>query len=94
MEKFEYKVVVYDTKGFFGGCVEVNQLENQNTILQTEIDMMEVKIGSNTSINQLEEYAAVQLGMHYPESNECIHLATIEAPEEGLADLIRQKAYA
>jgi len=73
---------------------EVNQLENQNTILQTEIDMMEVKIGSNTSINQLEEYAAVQLGMHYPESNECIHLATIEAPEEGLADLIRQKAYA
>ena len=29
MEKFEYKVVIYDTKGFFGGKVNENQLENQ-----------------------------------------------------------------
>lgn len=28
MEKFEYKVVSYDTKGFWGGDVEVNQIEN------------------------------------------------------------------
>lgn len=72
----------------------VNQLESQNAILQTEIDMLEVKIGSNTSINQLEEYATKNLAMHYPEGNECIHLATVELPEESLADIIRQKAYA
>lgn len=29
MEKFEYKVVVYDTKGLLGGIVETDQLENQ-----------------------------------------------------------------
>jgi hypothetical protein len=29
MENFEYKVVVYDTKGFWGGNVESNQLENK-----------------------------------------------------------------
>ena len=29
MEIYEYKVVVYDTKGFFGGTVESNQLENK-----------------------------------------------------------------
>lgn len=29
MENFEYKVVVYDTKGFWGGSVESNQLEKQ-----------------------------------------------------------------
>lgn len=29
MEKFEYKVVVYDTKGVWGGSVEGNQLENE-----------------------------------------------------------------
>ena len=29
MDKFEYKVVVNDTKGFWGGSVEMNQLENQ-----------------------------------------------------------------
>ena len=33
MENFEYKVVVYDTKGFWGGCVESNQLENQLNLL-------------------------------------------------------------
>ena len=72
----------------------VNQLENQNAILQTEIDMLEVKIGSNTSINQLEDYATTQIGMHYPLSSECIHLSNVELPEDGLANLIRQKAYA
>ena len=29
MEKFEYKVVTYDTKGFWGGNVEVQQIESQ-----------------------------------------------------------------
>ncbi len=29
MEKFEYKVAVYDTKGFWGGNVEVLAIENQ-----------------------------------------------------------------
>lgn len=73
---------------------EVNQLESQNAILQTEIDMLEVKVGSNTSINQLEDYATKNLSMHYPAGSECIHLATVELPETSLADVIRQKAYA
>ena len=73
---------------------DVNQLESQNAILQSEVDMLEVKIGSNTSINQLEEYAATNLAMHYPEGNECIHLSSVDLPEENLADIIRQKAYA
>ena len=29
MEKFEYKVVTYDSTGFFGGNVQVSQIENQ-----------------------------------------------------------------
>ena len=66
----------------------------ENAILQSEVDMLEVKIGSNTSINQLEEYAAANLAMHYPEGNECIHLATVELPKGNLADIIREKAYA
>ena len=72
----------------------MNQLENQNAILQTEIDLLEVKIGSNTSINQLEVYATENLAMHYPEGKECIHLSSVELPETKLADVIRQKAYA
>ncbi len=33
MEHFEYKVVVYDTKGMLGGIVESNQLEDQLNLL-------------------------------------------------------------
>ena len=29
MDKFEYKVVTYDTKGFWGGNVETYQIEDQ-----------------------------------------------------------------
>ena len=29
MDKFEYKVTTYDTKGFLGGNVEIGQIENQ-----------------------------------------------------------------
>ena len=36
MENFEYKVVIYDTKGFFGGNVEQDQLENQLNLLGYE----------------------------------------------------------
>ena len=36
MENFEYKVVVYDTKGLFGGCVESNQLESKLNLLGSE----------------------------------------------------------
>ncbi len=36
MEKFEYKVVTYDTKGFWGGNVEVHQIENQLNLLGSE----------------------------------------------------------
>ncbi len=36
MEHFEYKVVVYDTKGLWGGIVEPNQLETRLNLLGSE----------------------------------------------------------
>lgn len=33
MEKFEYKVITYDPNGFFGGNVQVNQIENHLNML-------------------------------------------------------------
>ncbi len=71
----------------------INQLRSENGILQTEIDMLTIKPDSSNTINQLETYATDELGMYYPQGNECIHLSTIESSEESLTDLIRQKAY-
>ncbi|MCR4669092.1 MAG: DUF4177 domain-containing protein [Clostridia bacterium] len=36
MKTFEYKVVTYDPHGFFGGSVEVGQIENQLNLLGGE----------------------------------------------------------
>ena len=36
MEKFEYKVFAFDTKGFWGGRVEIDQIENQLNQLGNE----------------------------------------------------------
>ena len=33
MEKYEYKIVTFDTKGFWGGNVETIQIENQFNLL-------------------------------------------------------------
>ena len=48
MEKFEYKVVVYDTKGFWGGSVDQKQLENQLNLLGND----GWELVSSTSTNQ------------------------------------------
>ena len=36
MEKFEYKVVTYDPNGFFGGNVQIDQIEDQLNQLGNE----------------------------------------------------------
>ncbi len=36
MDRFEYKVVTFDTKGFFGGNVEVDQIVYQLNLLGEE----------------------------------------------------------
>ncbi len=48
METFEYKVVTYDTKGFWGGNVEVSKIETQ----LNELGNDGWKMVSCTSTNQ------------------------------------------
>lgn len=33
MEKFEYKTITYDPKGFWGGAVDVSQFDNELNLL-------------------------------------------------------------
>ena len=48
MEKFEYKVVTYDTKGLWGGIIDHDQLENQLNMLGND----GWELVSSTSTNQ------------------------------------------
>ena len=47
MDKYEYKVVAYDTKGFWGGNVEINQIEKQ--LNQFGNDGWEMVSGTSTN---------------------------------------------
>ena len=71
----------------------INQLRSENSTIQTEIDMLTIKLDGSKTINQLESYATEELGMYYPQGSECIHLSAIEPTDGSLADVIKQKAY-
>ncbi len=71
----------------------INQLRTENNNIQAEIDMLNIKLDDNNTINQLETYATEELKMYYPQGNECVHLSSVKAYDGSLADLIRQKAY-
>ena len=71
----------------------INQLKNQNAILETEVSMLEFKIEKETSVEKLEAFALGKLGMHYPNSNQSVHVATLDMGDESLSNLIKAKAY-
>ena len=71
----------------------INQLRSENSMIQTEIDMLTIKLDGSKTINQLESYATEELGMYYPQGSECVHLSAIEPTDGSLADIIKQKAY-
>ncbi|MEE0797355.1 MAG: hypothetical protein UIJ88_05930 [Anaerovoracaceae bacterium] len=72
----------------------INQVRNENSAIQSEIDMLSMEIDSGTGIETLETFATGELDMHYPSDNESIVLSDVEPYDGSLADLIKQKAYA
>ena len=71
----------------------INQLKNQNDILENEITMLEVKLDSSTSIEQLEKVGTKSLGMFYPSGSSRVDLSLVATPDTSLAETIKQKAY-
>lgn len=72
---------------------EINKFNKENVILQNEISMLDIKIESSNSIEQIEEYATEKLKMQYPKSQQCIYIEPDEKASDDLAQRIREKAY-
>ena len=72
---------------------EINKINKENVILQNEISMLDIKIESANSIEQIEDYATNNLKMRYPKSNQCIYVEETAAASKDLASQIREKAY-
>ena len=71
----------------------INSLTRQNTAIQKEIDVLQVKIGSANSIESIEQYATEELGMRYPKANQSIYLTVDRSRNADLVQRIKEKAY-
>ena len=70
-----------------------NALAANNAALQGEIDMLDVKIMSANSIDQIEAIATSELGMVYADASEYIVITGDDMPTGSLALMIRGNAY-
>lgn len=72
---------------------KINTINKENILLQNEISMLDIKIESSNSIEQIEDYATGTLKMQYPKSQQCIYVDEGAAVSSDLAQQIREKAY-
>ena len=73
--------------------VSNNNLISDINILQSEIDTLNVRIKQANNIEHIEKVAVQQLGMVYPDGDQCVYISQQEAPAGNLAMLIRENAY-
>lgn len=71
----------------------INELTKANMVLEDEIDTLNMKIDSSTSIEQIETYAMKELKMIYPKSSQCVYIAEDAVLMDNFASVIRQRAY-
>ena len=70
-----------------------NELISNIDVLQGEIDSLNVQIKQANNIERIEKVAIQQLGMVYPDGDQCVYISQEETPEGSLAMLIRENAY-
>ncbi|MBP3815719.1 MAG: cell division protein FtsL [Firmicutes bacterium] len=73
--------------------VENNRLIEEIEVLQGEVDTLNVEIKQANNIERIESVAIQQLGMVYPDSDQCVYLSQEESPAGSLAMVIRENAY-
>ena len=72
---------------------DINRLQVENDALIGEIEDLDVKMMSSTNISYIEETAKKELGMKNAGANNCVYITAEDVPEEGFADILKQKAY-
>lgn len=71
----------------------INDITKANLLIEDEIDTLNMKIDSSTSIEQIESYAMKKLNMNYPKSNQCIYITEDTVLMEDFSAVLRRKAY-
>lgn len=72
---------------------ENNELISANEELSGEVETISVRIKSINSVDHIESVAKNELGMVYPDSEQCVVITEKDAPGENFAAAIRKQAY-
>lgn len=72
---------------------ENNRLSSENKALKGEVDTLSVKIKTANNVAHIEDVAMNELGMIYPEEDQCVYITSKDAPKKNFAAVIRQEAY-
>lgn len=70
-----------------------NQLKNEITMLQGEVDGLNIKIESASNVQTIEKKAIHELGMVYPRADQYVEIAGQEAPGSDFASLLKEAAF-
>mgnify|MGYP004643382477 FL=1 len=71
----------------------INSMLKENRALAGEIENLQVKVYSANNIEYVESKATGELGMVYPSESSKVYITNDDIPEEGVADMLREKAY-
>lgn len=71
----------------------INSMLKENRALAGEIENLQVKVYSVNNIEYVESKATGELGMVYPSESSKVYITNDDIPEEGFADMLREKAY-
>lgn len=72
---------------------DINKLKAENDAIVGEIGDLDVKIMSSAKISYVEGAAKSKLGMKTAGAKNIVYISAEDVPEEGFADIIKEKAY-
>lgn len=72
---------------------DINTVKTENDAISSEIEELDVKMLNSSGIAYIEGMAKDKLGMKSPDSRHCVYISASDAPEEGFADILREKAF-
>ncbi len=70
-----------------------NQLKNEITMLQGEVDALSIKIESASNVQTIEQKAIDKLGMVYPSADQYVEISGQESPGSDFASLLKEAAF-
>lgn len=72
---------------------DINSMIKENSSLMGEIENLQVKVYTANNVDYIESKATSELGMIYPGNDDKVYISSDDIPEDGFADMIKEKAY-